>query len=520
MEFLLYMRDNFGEILLRTSAHLKLTILSVSIAILIGVPIGIFVSYVKKVKGTVLGFASVMQSIPSLALLGFLIPFLGIGTKPAIFMVVIYSLLPIIKNTTTGISNIDKEMVEAARGIGMTNFQILFKVKLPLALPVIMAGIRISAVTSIGLVTLAALIGADGLGYLVYSGIRTSNNMQIIAGAIPACILALVIDLFFALIEKAVTPISLTEKVKTANAKTIKFHKLRRRVILTATSLILIVTLALNVIGKQESDRKIVIGAKDFTEQEILGHMYTYLIENNTDIEVDLKLGLGSQVLFNALESKDMDMYIDYTGTIYGNILKYTERKSQDEVYKIVVDELKEKYNLLMLKPIGFNNTFTLCVTKETASKYNLKTYSDLAVVSKQLKLGAVFEILNRSDGIPNLTKIYNMEFKEMIGIDGTPRYTAIVNDEIQVTDAFSTDGMLLDYDLVVLEDDKEFFPPYYAAPIIREETLKKYPELREVIGKLEGILDDETMRELNYKVDVLKMNSRDVAIEFLTSQF
>lgn len=201
-----YMGQHIQEILFRTGEHLQITLFSILIAIAIGVPLGIMISYLKPFKKPVLGFANVVQAIPSIAILGFLVPIFGIGEKPAIFMVVLYSLLPIIKNTATGLSNINAEMLEAAKGIGMTKYQILMKVKLPLALPVIMAGIRISAVTSVGLVTIAAFIGAGGLGYMIYSGIRTVNTNLIIAGAIPACLLALLVDWVGSLIEKLATP--------------------------------------------------------------------------------------------------------------------------------------------------------------------------------------------------------------------------------------------------------------------------------------------------------------------------
>lgn len=207
-----YIVLHIGEILERTVQHVQITLFSIFFAILIGIPLGILISYIKPLKKPVLGFANVMQAIPSIALLGFLVPILGIGEKPAIFMVVIYSLLPIIKNTATGLQNINAETLESAKGIGMTPFQILIKVQLPLALPVIMAGIRISAVTSVGLVTIAALIGAGGLGYLIYSGIRTVNTSQILAGAIPACILALLVDWIGGLIEKITTPACFNEK--------------------------------------------------------------------------------------------------------------------------------------------------------------------------------------------------------------------------------------------------------------------------------------------------------------------
>ena len=209
MEFLEYISDNIEEIISLLIEHIELTFLSVLLAIIIGVPIGILISYVKKINKPVLGIASVIQAIPSMALLGFAIPFLGIGTTPAIVMVVLYSLLPIIKNTFTGISNIDSNMIESATGIGLTKWQILVKIQIPLALPVIMAGIRISAVTAVGLMTMAAFIGGGGLGYLVFSGIRTVNNYQILAGAIPACLLALAVDYIIGIVEKLVTPISL-----------------------------------------------------------------------------------------------------------------------------------------------------------------------------------------------------------------------------------------------------------------------------------------------------------------------
>ena len=205
-KFFNYFSGNALEILKRAVEHTQLTLIAVGIAVLIGVPLGIIISYISRLKKPVLGIANVTQAIPSIALLGFLVPFLGIGEKPAIFMVVVYSLLPIIKNTATGLAGINAQTLEAARGIGMTRFQVLTRVKLPLALPVIMAGIRISAVTSVGLVTLAAFIGASGLGYLIYSGIRTINTYQILAGAGPACLLALLVDLAASLVEKAVTP--------------------------------------------------------------------------------------------------------------------------------------------------------------------------------------------------------------------------------------------------------------------------------------------------------------------------
>ena len=215
MNIFTYFSRYSEEILSRGFQHFQITLFAIAIAIAVGVPLGILISYIKPLKKPILGFANLVQAIPSIAILGFLVPLLGIGERPAIFMVVLYSLLPIIKNTVTGLSNMNNETLEAAKGIGMTRFQILTKVRLPLALPVIMAGIRISAVTSVGLVTLAAFIGAGGLGYIIYSGIRTNNTVQILAGATLACIMALIVDCLGAFAEKITTP----ECFKTGKSK-------------------------------------------------------------------------------------------------------------------------------------------------------------------------------------------------------------------------------------------------------------------------------------------------------------
>ncbi len=206
MSYLSQQYEYVGELLM---SHIRLSILSVAVAIAIGIPLGILIADKVKAQKPVLGLANVVQAVPSLAILGFLVPYMGIGSNTAVFMVVLYSLLPILKNTCAGLANINPDVIEAARGIGMTRRQVLFKVKIPMALPVIMAGIRISSVTAVGLMTIAAYIGAGGLGTLVISGIQTDNSSMILAGAIPACLLALLMDFVMARVERAVTPIAL-----------------------------------------------------------------------------------------------------------------------------------------------------------------------------------------------------------------------------------------------------------------------------------------------------------------------
>lgn len=515
MDFINYIIENKDQIISLCIEHIELTSLALIIAIIIGVPIGILISYKKKLNKPVLGITSVTQAIPSMALLGFMIPFLGIGTAPAIVVVVLYSLLPIIKNTYTGISNISPATIEAATGIGLTKGQILTKIQIPQALPIIMAGVRISSVSAVGLMTMAAFIGGGGLGYLIFSGIRTVNNYQILAGAIPACILALLVDYFFGAIEKLVTPISLQNENK--SKEQIKKGRRRNKIIVIATMIVIALLFLSEIDFSKKSEDTIRVGSKDFTEQEILCYMTSHAIENNTDINVETECNLGgAQVVFSALTNDNIDLYIDYAGTDYTDILDHKPISDVDKVYKTIKKEMKQKYNIEVLDQMTFNNTYALAVTKETAEQYNLKTISDLTRVSNELTIAPTLEFINREDGLPGLKKAYGLEFKDTIGIDGSPRYTALQNNNAQVIDAFTTDGLLRKFNLVVLEDDKNFFPPYNAIPLVRGDTLKEYPEIEDILNKLGTYLTDEVMQDLNYQVDELGNSPEQVAINYL----
>lgn len=514
--FIEFVASRSNQIIDLIVEHIELTVLAVILAIVIGIPLGILISRVKKLSTPVIGFANVIQAVPSLALLGFLIPLLGIGSKPAILMVFLYSLLPIIKNTYTGLMNINPDIIEASRGMGMTKGQILRMVQLPLALPIIMTGIRISAVTAVGLMTIAAFIGAGGLGYMVFSGVQTVNNNMILAGAIPACLLALAMDFVVGKIEKGVTPPGIRKAdgtIKIPKGKKYRFNSLQK-IIASALVLILIVT---GVFFYTKKSDTIVIGSKNFNEQLILGNMLATLIEKNTDIKVERKLNLGgTSIAFDALKAGELDMYVEYTGTGLVNIMGKPSINDPDKAYDAVSDYFNKNYGITWLKPLGFNNTYTLAVRKDTAQKYKLESFSDLAKVASQLTLGCTIEFSNREDGYLGLNKMYSMKFKDVSPVDGGLRYTSLNSNKTDVIDAFSTDGLLKAFDLKVLKDDKNFFPPYYAAPIINNKTLEKHPELKDLINKLAGKLDDEKMRELNYKVDKLNENPATVANDFL----
>lgn len=512
------------EILSLLIEHIELTLVAVLIAVVIGVPLGIVITKNKRVASAVIGVANLVQAIPSLAILGFLIPVIGIGSTPAITMVVLYSMLPLIKNTYTGITNINPDMLEAAKGLGMTNSQTLRLIKIPLAMPIIMTGIRISAVTAVGLMTIAAFVGAGGLGYLVFSGIQTVDNNLILFGAIPAAILALFIDWIAGKIEEATMPNGIKKSDGTMKVrKGKKISKKKKKLYTIITSTVLIVCLSSLIFQKVSSmnNKKITVASMNFTEQLILGNILSQLIQDKTDYEVDEQLNLGgSQVTFSAIKSKEIDLYVEYLGTAYVTMLNIEEPNSDtEEVYNIVKDRFAKEFGITVLNPLGFNNTYAMAVTRETAEKYNLKTVSDLAKVAQQLTLGPTIQFPNREDGLIGLEKTYNMNFKAVKPMETGLRYTALNSGETDVTDAFTTDGLIEKFDLVVLEDDKKFFPPYDAVTVVKEEALEKYPELEEVIGLLDGLITEEKMIKMNYEVDENKRNPKEVAIDFLQSE-
>lgn len=515
-----YMLQNSAQIWTLLMDHIRLTAIAVALAIAVGVPLGILISYAGWLNRPIMGFANLIQAVPSMALLGFSIPLLGIGVLPAVVVVFLYSLLPIVKNTYTGITQIKPEMIEAARGIGMTSMQVLRQVRIPLTLPILMAGVRISAVTAVGLMTIAAYIGAGGLGFLVFSGISSVNTGMIMAGAIPACLLALIIDWVLSLVEDLVTPVSLQVDGLKNRAKTLRTRKYKK-LFIGLLSALLIITLAMNAYSWVTRDRNVIrIGSKSFSEQLILGNMMKEIIEKNTDLKVEARLGAGTtQILFGALQSKDMDLYIDYTGTVYVDILKNAPVSDAELVYQTGKKEMAERYGITMLEPMNLNNTYALAVDQNTMERDNLRKMSDLSRVGSSLSAALTLPFLQRADGLKGIEQVYGFNFKNVIAMDGANRYLAMQNGQAQILDAFATDGLLKKFNLYVLEDDKHFFPPYYGVPLIRTETLEQHPELGPLLNELGSRLDNETMQELNYQVDEGNRAPTEVAHEFLVKE-
>ncbi|MBU3129229.1 glycine betaine ABC transporter substrate-binding protein [Clostridium tagluense] len=289
---------------------------------------------------------------------------------------------------------------------------------------------------------------------------------------------------------------------------------MNKKILVSALALIMIVSL----VGCGSKTKKVVVASKPMTEQYILAEMITALIEGNTDIKVEKKLGIGGGTsnIQPAMIKGEIDIYPEYTGTGWLFVLKKNLIRDPAKLYEEVKKEYKAKYNIKWLGLYGFNDTYALAIKKSVADKLNINTYSDLASKSDSLKFGAEPDFYEREDGYKGLQKEYNFKFKEKRELDIGLKYEAINSDNVDVINAFSTDALLKKYDMKVIVDDKNFFPSYFASTLIREETLKKYPELENVLNKLQGKINDKEMIQMNYLVESEKKDPKDVAVEFL----
>ncbi len=264
---------------------------------------------------------------------------------------------------------------------------------------------------------------------------------------------------------------------------------------------------------------KVVVGSKGFTEQVILGNMVSLLLESN-GFKVDRKVGLGGTVICHeALVRGDISVYVEYTGTGLTTILKKAVLKDPEEVYQVVKKDYEDKFKLTWLKPWGFNNTYCIVMRKADADRLKVKKISDLKSLAGDLVFGGTIEFLARPDGVPGLVKHYELKFKDQKGMDPGLVYKAIAENQVDVISGFATDGRIPAFNLVVLEDDLKFFPPYFAAPVVRMDLLTKAPKMAEVLNRLAGKISDDAMAALNYAVDGKKQDAETVAKEFLKSQ-
>lgn len=511
------------EILLRSQEHLILVVVSITIAIAIGIPLGILITRKPKLAKFILGFANAIQTVPSLAIFGFLIslPFLGgIGKIPAIVALTLYALLPLIRNTYTGITNVDSAIREAGIGMGMTDRQLLFQVEIPLALDIILAGVRIATVMCVGIATIAAAIGGGGLGVFIFRGISTVNNELILAGAIPAALIALGIDLMLSWLEKYLR--------KKGNKK----KRFNRKFVLTLGLLTLCMVGLLAIIEwhfaiayKENflsiNKGEITIGSKNFTEQVILGEIIAQEIEAKTNLKVDRRFNLGgTSICHEAVKTGQIDGYVEYTGTAFTGILQQKPITDAQEVYRQVKEIYRKKFQLKVMESLGFENTFAMIIRREDAERLNIKTLSEASKFSPQWIAGFGYEFIERKDGYTGLSNTYNLQFasppQEMdLGLI----YRALADKLIDLGAGNSTDGLIAVLDLFILEDDKSYFPPYEAVPIFNQQSLQKHPQLTQAISQLSGMITAQEMQQMNYQVDNQDSPVKEVAQEFLKSK-
>ncbi|HEM3454609.1 ABC transporter permease/substrate-binding protein [Streptococcus suis] len=489
-------KDEWGIALFE---HLRISLLALIIAIAIAVPLGLILSSKKRLTEWSLQITGIFQTIPSLALLGLFIPFMGIGTLPAVVALVIYAIFPILQGTLTGLGEIDPSLEEAATAFGMNKWEKLKKFKLALAMPILMSGIRTASIMIIGTATLAALVGAGGLGSFILLGIDRNDSALILIGALSSAVLAVLFGYGIRLLQD--------KKPKT---------------ILLALLVTLFTVGASYVPMLNFSTKQLVIAGKLGAEPEILINMYKLLIEDQTDIKVEIKPNFGkTSFLYEALKSGSIDIYPEYTGTITSTLLKNSPTDlstNPEEVYAYAREAILEQDGLMYLAPMAFQNTFALAVTEDYAQKNGIEKISDLAKVQQTAVAGFSLEFNDREDGNIGLKNLYNLQLNVKT-MEPALRYEAIKSGNVQIIEAYSTDSKVVTYKLKILEDDKQLFPPYQAAPLLSKETLEKYPELEQVLGVLAGKISTEEMTRMNYAVDVEGKSAEQVAREYLEQE-
>lgn len=480
--------------------HLMLAGIAIILAGSMGLLLGILIYEKKKLSSIVLSITNILYTIPDIAMFGFLIPLTGIGNKTAIVALTIYSLLPMIRNTYIGLDQVDPDIVEAATGMGSTKLQMLLKIQLPLASPVILTGIRQMVVMAVSIAGIASFIGAGGLGQAIYRGIATNNMQLMLAGSLIIAIIAILLDILLGLCE----------------AKPGNKNGTKKRIVAIA---VLITIFSATLIGHLSVEKKqITVGYDNTAEEAIIANMLILLIENNTDITVKEmgNMAGGETVLHPAAVHGDIDIYPEYTGTAWLTILKHKNIPKQDVLNRKLQFEFNKKYSLSWVGMYGFDDSYGIAVTKKVADEYNLQTYSDLAKVSGNIRFGAEPGFFERKDGFNALCEKYGFRFKSHSDITFSLKYDAIMADKVDAIIIFTTDGRLKDSDLVVLKDDKEYFPKYLCGNVVRNGTLKKYPELEDVLNMTEDILNANEMSKLNRAVEVDGQEPATVAKNFL----
>ncbi len=482
--------------------HVLLVAMSTLAAVAAGVPIGVLAAKRPRAGAPVVWLANVAQTIPSLAMFGFLLPlpFIGgLGARVAIVVLILYALLPIIRTTAAGLRSVDPALVEAGTALGMTPTQLLREVELPLALPSIIAGIRVAAVIGVGTATIAAAVGAGGLGEYIFRGLSMVDSTVILAGAIPSALLALTIDGALHGVERA---------LRGAGVRGLRLAAITLLVLLLAGA-------GMAVAMRGRAPGAIRVGSKNFTEQIVLGEILAQTIENRTSLRVERRLNLGGTFICDrALRAGDIDLYVEYTGTAQTAIFHQPAGTDPHQVLELVRTRYADT-GITVLQPLGFGNTFAMLVRGDDARRLGLQTISDVAAKTSGWRAGFGYEFLQRDDGYPGLARAYGLRFgAPPTAMDLSLIYRALAEHQVDFIAGDATSGLIEAYGLVMLEDDRHYFPPYDAIPLVRTSVLLAHPELRDALQSLRITVAD--MRRMNYAVDAEHREVADVAREFL----
>ncbi len=477
----------------KLAAHVLLSAAAIALGIAVALPLAIWASRSPAVARATLGFASLVQTIPALALLALFFPILlslravfgeglpTLGFLPALLALSLYALLPILRNAVTAQANLDPGILEAADGVGMSFWQRLRLVEAPLAAPYVMAGIRTAAVWTIGAATLSTTIGQPSLGDPIFAGLQTQNWVLVLAGCIASAGLALVADALLGTIEKGLAT-------------------RRRRLSLAGLVAVLLgIVAALAVQFGNRADDRIVIGAKGFSEQYILARLIGQQLEA-AGYTVDYRNGLGSAVAHQAVANGAIDVLVDYTGTIWTNQMEREDNPPRDAMLEEIAQWETDTSGTYVLGRLGFENAYGLAMRGERAAALGIESIADLAGAAGGMTVGGDPEFFERPEWLA-VRNAYGLGFAERRNFSPTFMYNALQSGEADVIGAYTSDGRIAADGLTILEDPQGAFPNYDAIVLLAPETGSD-AAIRAAIEPLVGAIDVEAMREANLSVD------------------
>jgi osmoprotectant transport system permease protein len=500
------------------TAHLQLTLAALLIAVVIAVPAGITIARRRRLETPLLGLAGVIQTIPGLALLAIMVPALAmlghftqrtlglelrsIGFLPALIALTLYALLPILRNTVVGIAGVDPALIEAARGVGMAEGEVLRRVSLPLAMPVMVAGLRTAAVWVVGTATLSTPVGATSLGNFIFSGLQTRNFAAVGVGCAAAAALALLLDQLIRALE---TGLRDGRRARVAGA------------LLVLMGLCAWAALGLAAPAGRAASREVVIGAKTFTEQYVLSELLAARIAEQTGLPTRTLPSLGSTVAFDALRSNQIDVYVEYSGTIYATLMHRSQLpEDRARVLAEVAEFLRSQHGIPIAAALGFENTYALGMRAAQARELGIQRISQLAAHAPKLEIGGDYEFFQRPEWSA-LQRSYGLAFRAERSMDSSLMYQAVAQGEVDVITAFSTDGRIAAEDIALLEDDRGAIPPYDALVLVGPRAAREQPQLLAALAGLAGAIDAASMRRMNLAVDRDGRSPAEVAREFLS---